>query len=94
MTDSACHLYRTPLLAPIVLPYSVSFVEQVHVCSTVRPRLSDTDRWRGKGWPLRLRTKEPLRCTTYALLPHSHSPHNNVHSPSITYMHVRTSVLQ
>ena len=44
---SACRSYCTPLLpprAPIVLPHSVSFIEQV--CPTVRLRLSDANRGR------------------------------------------------
>ena len=47
--SSAGHSYHVPLLAPrehIVLPHSVSFIEQV--CPTVRPHLNDADRVRGK----------------------------------------------
>ena len=44
--------------------------------------LSVTNRGRGKGQPLRLWTKEPSHCAAYALLPHSCSPHNVLHSPS------------
>ena len=44
--------------------------------------LSVTNRRRGKGQPLRLWTKEPSHCVAYALLPHSRSPHNVLHSPS------------
>ena len=34
-------------------------------------------------WPLGLGTKESPRCTAYIWLPHSHSPHNALHSPSV-----------
>ena len=62
--------------------FCLSSIEQI--CSTVRTRLSDadTDRGGGKGWPLRLRTNDPLHCTAYALLPRSPLPHNVLHSPS------------
>ena len=53
-TSSAGHLYRTPLLpphAPIALPHSISFIEQV--CPTVRPCRHGGE----NGWLLRLETK-------------------------------------
>jgi len=65
----------------IVLPHSVSFTKQV--CLSVRPRLSNPDRGRGKWQPLRLETKEPLHCAVYVLLTRSHSPH-----PTMLYIHL------
>jgi len=82
MSSSAGHSYRALLLPPIVLPHSVSFIEQVG--PTVRPCLSDANkgRYQGKQWPLSLGTKEPSHCTTCTLLPRSHSPYTVLHSPS------------
>jgi len=77
---SVGHSHCTALLpphAPIVLPHSVSFTEQVrpHLSDTGRrSRKGDTDRWSRKGWLLRLGMDEPPHCAAYALLPCSCSP--------------------
>ena len=75
------HSYHAPLLpprAPVVLPHSVSFIKH-EVCPTIRSHLSDTNRGRGKGWPLKLLTKELLHCAAYAC---SHLSHNVLHCSS------------
>jgi len=71
---------------PIVLPHSVSFIEQV--CSTVRPHLSNADRGGGKGWPLRLKTKKAaVLHPAYALLSCSYSPHKVLPSSTSIYIY-------
>ena len=83
MAGSAGHPYHVPSLppcVPIVLPHSVSFIKRV--CPTVRPCLSEADRWREKEQLLRLGMKDPLHCAAYVLLPRSCLPNNILHSCS------------
>ena len=46
----------------------------LQVCPTVRPRLSNANRWRGIGRLLRLEMKQPPYFAAYVLLPCSHLP--------------------
>ena len=79
---SAGHSYYALLLpprAPVVQPHSIiPFIKQM---SNSRPRLSNANRWSGKGWSLRLGWKShrivpPLLC----YLAHAH--------PTVLYIHL------
>ena len=70
-----CHFHHVCLLScPL---HGTKLILQ---CPAVRPHLSNADSGRAEG----LRTKEPLHCVAYALLPRSCSPHNALYSPHIT----------
>ena len=91
---AAGHLYCAPLLPSrvlIVLPHSVSFIEQV--CPTGRPHLSNAYRGRGRMATETLEERAAALCCLHVAIPHSRSPQKVLHSPKTSQVWMVLSTL-